>query len=253
MWVFLRPKEYTKQRLPYEALKSGSFLQIPLCIPRPGCTSLGCRNLLILFINGKFAADISAAPLLSYPPICLYAIKCIRWVLPIRHRLQCCPAAITYIRKLPIYILLLFSWQVASLAGWKSSLLWHNPSINWISSIIGTSTVMYFSPLFSLYVLAWDCPKKNAIYFNIQFAWKIKMGFHTLPKYRHTREQKYFTSLRTAVPAELIGTLSWIKNGNDYLLSACGIFMMIHTLQKLIYFANQQIDKHNKTATRTHR
>ena len=81
---------------------------------------------------------------------------------------------------------------------------------------------MYFSPLFSLYVLAWDCPKKNAIYFNIQFAWKIKMGFHTLPKYRHTREQKYFTSLRTAVPAELIGTLSWIKNGNDYLLSAPG-------------------------------
>ena len=122
----------------------------------------------------------------------------------------------------------------------------HNPSINWISSSIGTSAVLYFSPLFSLYVLTWDCPKKCPIYFNIQFAWKIKMGFHTLPGYRHTREQKYFTSLRTAVPIELIGTPSWIKNGNDYLLSTCGIFMMIHSLQKLIYFANLQIDNHKK-------
>lgn len=121
----------------------------------------------------------------------------------------------------------------------------HNPSISWISSSIGTSAVLYFSPLFSLYVLTWDCPKK-AIYFNIQFAWKIKMSFHTLPGYRHAREQKYFTSLRTAVPIELIGTPSWIKNGNDYLLSTCGIFMMIHTHQKLIYFANLQIDNHKK-------
>lgn len=71
--------------------------------------------------------------------------------------------------------------------------------------------VMYFSPLFSLYVLTWDCPKKNAIYLNIQFAWKIKMVFHTLPRYHHARALKHFISLKNVVTVELIGTLSRIK------------------------------------------
>ena len=48
-------------------------------------------NLLILIINGKYAADISATSLLFYLPICLYATKCIRWVLPKRHKSQCHP------------------------------------------------------------------------------------------------------------------------------------------------------------------
>lgn len=57
----------------------------------------------------------------------------------------------------------------------------HNPSINWISSSIGTSAVLYFSPLFSLYVLTWDCPK-NAIYILISsLPGKLKWVFIHYP------------------------------------------------------------------------
>ena len=57
----------------------------------------------------------------------------------------------------------------------------HNPSISWISSSIGTSAVMYFSPLFSLYVLTWDCPQKMLYILISSLPEKLKWFFIHYP------------------------------------------------------------------------
>ena len=96
----------------------------------------------------------------------------------------------------------------------------HNPSISWISSSIRTSTVMYFSPSDSLYVLKQDCQKMSYILIS-SLDEKLKWTSHPLLEGCPVLTLQESIKFNTVISAQLIVSLSWIGNGNTCLHPLC--------------------------------